>query len=132
MIILFFVNLLERFDKNLENGLIRLLIKSFDKLTRLHKILIAKQDQISKKSALSWLKAMRQPLSLIEKMEVTVSKAKNSELSESFKEYKSHLFRFEAVLHRISTKDNAIIETPEYIKKGISKMGLTSTLSNID
>jgi hypothetical protein len=131
-IILFFVGLLEKFDKNLEKGLVKMLVKSFNRLTRIQKILIAKQDTISKKFALRWLRSIREPLSMIDKYELTVSKANNSELSESFKSYKKSLFRFEAILHKIATADNSIIETPDYLKKGLSKMGLTSTLSHSD
>jgi hypothetical protein len=131
-VILFFVELLEKFDRNLEKGLVRMLIKSFNRLTRVQKILIEKQSTISKKFALSWLKSLREPLSMIDKYEFIVIKANDPELSESFAIYKKSLFRFESVLHKISNIDNPIIETPEYLKKGISKMGLTSTLSNLD
>lgn len=132
VIILFFVDLFERFDKNIEIWLLKSLIKSFNKLSRIHNILIAKQNIISKKSAARWLKSINEPLSMIDRYESGVNKTNNQELSESFKAYKKSLFRFEATLHKITTSENPIIETPDYLKKGLSKMGLTSTLSNLD
>jgi len=132
LIVLFFVNLFESFNNGIEKWLLNSLIKSFNKLSRIHNILIAKQDIISKKSAVKWLKSIREPLSVIDKFEIAVVKTNNSQLSESFKAYKKSLFRFEATLHKIATSENPIIETPDYLKRGLSKMGLTSTLSNLD
>jgi hypothetical protein len=132
VIILFFVDLFERFNKNIEIWLLNSLIKSFNKLSRIHNILIAKQHIISKKSAVRWLKSISEPLSMIDRYESGVNKTNNAELSESFKAYKKSLFRFEATLHKIATSENPIIETPDYLKRGLSKMGLTSTLSNLD
>ncbi len=130
-IILFVADLLERFNRNLEYKLLKSLCRSFNRITRLHKIQIAKQDRISKNMALGWLRSLREPLSRIDKLEASINRMSNAELTESFKEYKKYLFRFEATLHKISTIDNPTIETPEYLLRGLSKRGLTSTLSNL-
>jgi len=131
IILLFIADLSERFNKNLEHKLHRMLIKSFDRLTKIHRIQIAKQDKISKNIALRWLKSLREPLLRIDRLELSVNKTNNPELTESFKAYKKHLFRFEATLYKISTIDNPIIETPDYLIRGLSKRGLNSTLSNL-
>ena len=81
--------------------------------------------------AVRWLKSLQGSLSMVDKFETAVNKTNNVELSESFKEYKKYLFRFEATLHKISTIDNQIIETPDYLIRGLSKRGLTSTLSKL-
>ena len=130
-IILFVADLLERFNKNLEYKLLRMLAQSFDTITRIHKIQIAKQDGISKKMALRWLNSIHKPLSRIDRLESSIIKMNNAELSESFKSYKKYLFKFEATLYKISTVDNPIIETPEYLLRGLSKRGLKSALSNL-
>ncbi|MEO6287349.1 MAG: hypothetical protein ABIN80_24230 [Dyadobacter sp.] len=69
---------------------------------------------------------LRKILPSMEKLDAAITKFNHPNISQSFKLQKKALFKLEAKLHQVINADSDIIETPEYLKSGITDLGLES------
>jgi hypothetical protein len=69
---------------------------------------------------------LKKILPSMEKLDAAITKFNHPGISQSFKLQKKALFKLEAKLHQVINADSEIIETPEYLKSGVSDLGFQS------
>lgn len=117
---------LEIFAKSMSARLSKRILADINNRTAFFEAQLALIPEMSVSEAEQRISMLRKILPSMEKLDTAITKFNHPEIAKSFKLQKKAVFKIEAKLHQIINAKSEMIETPEYLKSGISDLGLES------